>query len=100
MLKWAIELSEYRIKYQPRLSWKRQVMADFITELPKKQAHPTDHLGEQRRSFGGSYLKCLSELDTKYVLFELHEGACGNHPGEHTLAHRAYTQGYYWPTMK
>ena len=33
MLKWAIELSEYRIKYQPRLSIKGQVMADFIMEI-------------------------------------------------------------------
>ena len=33
MLKWAIELSEYRIEYQPRLSIKGQVMADFIVEI-------------------------------------------------------------------
>ncbi|KAL6342094.1 hypothetical protein AAG906_038574 [Vitis piasezkii] len=42
MLKWAIELSEYEIMYQPRLSLKRQVMADFIVELPKKPAHPVN----------------------------------------------------------
>lgn len=35
MLKWAIELSEYGIKYQPRLSIKGQVMADFIAEIPQ-----------------------------------------------------------------
>ena len=34
MLKWAIELSEYEIKYQPRLALKRHVMADFIAEVP------------------------------------------------------------------
>ena len=34
------------------------------------------------------------------MLAELHEGICGNHPGGRTLAHRAHTQGYYWPTMK
>ena len=34
------------------------------------------------------------------MLAELHEGICGNHPGRRTLAHRAHTQGYYWPTMK
>ncbi|KAL6347374.1 hypothetical protein AAG906_017113 [Vitis piasezkii] len=53
-----------------------------------------------RRLFGGPYLKCLNELEAKYVMVELHEGICGNHPGGRTLAHRAYTQGYYWPTMK
>ena len=35
MLKWAIDLSEYGIKYQPRLSIKSQVMADFIAETPQ-----------------------------------------------------------------
>ena len=34
------------------------------------------------------------------MLAELHEGICGNHPGGRTLAHRAYTQGYYWLTMR
>nr|CAN66079.1 hypothetical protein VITISV_018658 [Vitis vinifera] len=43
---------------------------------------------------------CLNEPEAKYVLAELHEGVCDNHPSERTLAHRAYTQGYYWPTMK
>lgn len=35
MLQWAIELSEYGIEYQPRLSMKGQVMADFIIEVPQ-----------------------------------------------------------------
>ena len=35
MLRWATELSEYGIDYQPRLSLKGQVMADFIEELPE-----------------------------------------------------------------
>ena len=34
------------------------------------------------------------------MLAELHKGICGNHPGGRTLAHKAHTQGYYWPTMK
>ena len=34
------------------------------------------------------------------MLAELHEGICGNHPGGRTLAHRAHTQVYYWPTMR
>ena len=43
---------------------------------------------------------CLTPEQGQYVLAELHEGICGNHPGGRTLAHRAHTQGYYWPTMK
>ncbi|XP_034684129.1 uncharacterized protein LOC117913290 [Vitis riparia] len=53
-----------------------------------------------RRSFGGPYLKCLIQPDIQYVLSELHEGICGNHSRGRTLAHRAHSQGYYWPTMR
>ena len=52
------------------------------------------------RSLGGPYLMCLTPEQGQYVLAELHEGICGNHPGGRTLAHRAHTQGYYCPTMK
>ena len=45
-------------------------------------------------------MKCLTPEQSQYVLAELHEGICGNHPGGRILAHRAHTQGYYWPTMK
>ena len=34
------------------------------------------------------------------MLAKLYEGKCGNHPSGRTLAHRAHTRGYYWPTMK
>ena len=51
-------------------------------------------------SLGRPYLKCLTPEQSQYVLAELHEGICGNHPGGRTLAHWAHTQGYYWPTMK
>ncbi|XP_034685658.1 uncharacterized protein LOC117914419 [Vitis riparia] len=53
-----------------------------------------------RRSFGGPYLRCLIQPEIQYVLSELHEGVCGNHSGGRTLAHRAHSQGYYWPTMR
>ena len=53
-----------------------------------------------KRSLGGPCLRCLTPEQGHYVLAELHEGICENHPGGRTLAHRAYTQGYYWPTMK
>ena len=53
-----------------------------------------------KRSLGGPYLMCLTPEQGQYVLAELHEGICGNHPGGRTLAHWAHTQRYYWPTMK
>ena len=53
-----------------------------------------------KRSLGGPYLKCLTPEQGHYVFAKLHEGICGNHRGNKTLAHRAHTQGYYWPTMR
>ncbi|XP_057803713.1 uncharacterized protein LOC131019046 [Salvia miltiorrhiza] len=53
-----------------------------------------------KRSFTGPYLKCINPAEARYVLSELHEGECGNHSGGRSLAHRALTNGYYWPTMK
>ena len=46
MLKWVIKLSEYRIKYQPRLATKGQVMADFIAKLPQNLSQLPNFLGE------------------------------------------------------
>ena len=39
-----------------------------------------------KRSLDGPYLKCLTTEQGQYVLAELHEGICGNHPGGRTLA--------------
>ena len=36
MLQWAIELSEFGIEFQPRLSMKGQVMADFVLEYSRR----------------------------------------------------------------
>ena len=34
-----------------------------------------------KQSLGGPYLKCLTPEQGQFVLAELHEGICGNHPG-------------------
>lgn len=47
MLKWVIKLSEYEIKYQPRLVLKGQIMIDFIAELPQKPTYPVESPREQ-----------------------------------------------------
>ena len=40
MLQWAIELSEFEIEFQPRLSMKGQVMANFVLEYSRR---PNQH---------------------------------------------------------
>ena len=53
-----------------------------------------------RRSFGGPYLSCLHPEKVGQLLAELHEGICGSHVGGRSLAHRAMTQGFWWPWMQ
>ena len=45
MLQWAIELSEFGIEFQPRLSMKGQVMVDFVLEYsqrPSQRQEPNE----------------------------------------------------------
>ena len=52
-----------------------------------------------RRSFGRLYLSCLHSEKVNELLSELHDGVCGSHVGGCSLAHRAMTQGFWWPQM-
>ena len=52
------------------------------------------------RSYGGPYLSCLHPEKIGQLLAELHEGVCDNHVGRRSLAHRAMTQGFWWPQMQ
>ena len=53
-----------------------------------------------RRSFTGPYLLCVRLEMIQNFLFEIHEGICGSHIGGRSLAHRAISQGYWWPYMQ
>ena len=53
-----------------------------------------------RRSFTGPYLLCVRPEMVKNFLFEIHEGICGSHTEGRSLAHRAISQGYWWPYMQ
>ena len=49
------------------------------------------------RSFSRPYLLCVHHELTESLLEQLHEGICGSYTGGRSLAHRAITQGYWWP---
>ena len=52
------------------------------------------------RSYSGPYLLYIHPEESESLLEELHEGICGSHIGGRSLAHRALTQGYWWPNMQ
>ena len=51
------------------------------------------------KSFRGSYLQFLYPSKVEGLLTEHHEGVCGSHVEGRSLAHRAMTQGFWWPYM-
>ena len=53
-----------------------------------------------QRSFEGPYLLCLHPRKVNEVLTKLNEGVCGSYVRGRSLAHRAMTQGFWWPRMQ
>ena len=53
-----------------------------------------------KHSFSGPYLLCVHPELTESLLEEMHEGICGSHTEGRSLAHRAISQGYWWPNMQ
>ena len=53
-----------------------------------------------RRSYYGPHLTCIKYPQTLEVLCKIHDGECGNHAGGRSLAQKALSIGYFWPTMR
>ena len=53
-----------------------------------------------KRFFSRPYLLCIHLKASELLLEELHEGICGSHTEGRSIAHRAITQGYWWPNMQ
>ena len=58
LMKWAIELSEFDIRYKPKTTIKGQVLADFVMELtsagPDKNAQTVTDLSIWKLSVDGA----------------------------------------------
>ncbi|GJW32410.1 reverse transcriptase domain-containing protein [Tanacetum coccineum] len=52
-----------------------------------------------KKSYLGSWLRCVGPLQENYVLREIHEGSCSMHAGTRSVVAKAIRKGYYWPTM-
>ena len=82
LIKWAIELSEFDIRYKPRTAVKGHILADFIMEFTLAQSKEATQLAPDlpiwRLSVDGAanaqgsgvglILTSLDEIDTKYAL--------------------------------
>ena len=94
-------------------SWMDPLIAylqdDYLPEDPKtasiiKRKAPGYWLSKEgslyKRFFSRPYLLCVHPNLVDNLLFEIHEGICGSHTGGRSLAHRALSQGYWWPYMQ
>ena len=84
---------------------KDDILPEEKVETDKIQRKATSYwLSEDdklyKRSFSGPYLLCVHPKQTESLLEEMHEGICGSHTGGRFLAHRAFTQGYWWSNMQ
>ena len=84
---------------------KENILPEERIEADKVQRKATRYwLSENQKlykhSFLGPYLLCVHPELTESLLEELHEGIYGSHTGGRSLAHRAITQGYWWPNMQ
>nr|GEW74185.1 reverse transcriptase domain-containing protein [Tanacetum cinerariifolium] len=52
-----------------------------------------------RQSFLTPWLRCVGQLQAKYVIREIHEGSCSMHAGPRSVVAKAIRLGYYWPAM-
>ena len=85
-------------------------LRDRTLPADKKEAHKIRVKSERfwlspsgalyKKSFTGPYLKCVHPNSVEAFLFEIHEGICGSHIGGRSLAYRAISQGYWWPSMQ
>ncbi|XP_058075767.1 uncharacterized protein LOC131224250 [Magnolia sinica] len=53
-----------------------------------------------KKGYYAPLLRCLNSNEADYALWEIHEGICGNHSGERSLAHKVLRQRYYWLTIQ
>ncbi|XP_065632319.1 uncharacterized protein LOC136068725 [Quercus suber] len=84
---------------------KEDILPEERSEANKVQRNATRFwLSENqklyKRSYSGPYLLCMHPKVAESLLEELHEGIYGSHTGGRSLAHRALTQGYWWPNMQ
>ena len=118
MLRTYANPQEQRIRFklmrskQDRAGWipfiqflKEDILPEEKVEADKVRRKATSYWLSKdhklhKRSFSGLYLLCVHPDQTESLLEEIHEGICGSHTGGRSLAHRAITQGYWWPNMQ
>jgi len=105
------DMTVMTVESKPENDWRQPIKKAIISmtnEEPvkdkalAKRAARYVIIGEDlyKRGFLAPLLKCLYQEQAEYVMNELHNGVCGMHYGQRTLAARVIRAGYYWPTIR
>ncbi|XP_042466341.1 uncharacterized protein LOC122048891 [Zingiber officinale] len=91
----------------------RTMLIEFLragaTPSDQEEAHPLRRragrftlIGDQlyKKAFSRPLLKCVGPEDINYILQEVHQGSCDEHPGGRSLARKILLAGYFWPTLQ
>ena len=73
-------------------------LAKKLRSLAPKYTMREDNLF--KRGYSMPLLRCLTEVEAKKALREVHEGVCGNHATGQSLALKLLRLGYFWRTLK
>ncbi|XP_072064186.1 uncharacterized protein [Arachis hypogaea] len=68
--------------------------------VKQEAANYTIVLGQlYKQEFLQPLLKYVEPGDMKYILREIHEGYCGHHIKDKTLAQKVVRAGFFWPSV-
>jgi len=92
---------EFEVK-EPLLQKYYHPVSNLIARFKRKQCVKYTTIGQDLYKIGysRSLLKCITKEQAKYILEEIHEGACGNHSGARTMAAKVLRAGYFWTTVQ
>ena len=55
--------------------------------------------GLYRKGYLMPWLKCVTPLEGKVIIEDVHSGMCGAHTRSRSVAYKVLRAGYFWPTM-
>ena len=90
-IKWFIEYQEYPLgAFKAFMKTLRRLAMKFYLN------------GEilYNKSFNGTLLRCLDEIEAKVALQEIHEGICATHANRHMIARQMQRSRQFWMTME
>jgi hypothetical protein len=70
----------------------------FVSEDEKEEKQLAHRARSYSRGVCALLLKCISQIEGRQLLQEIHVGMCSAHIGTRVLVGKAFREGFYWPS--